>query len=173
MDAAPLGTVIAVWPHSGRPADLVRELKYGRATSVVTELADAMAPLVGDVDMISWVPASPTRRRTRGFDQGELLARAIARRRKVPVRRLLRRRDDVAQTARDLSGRLDGPEVAAAGRRLRFLPSILLIDDVVTTGSTLRAAAAALSTRGAGEISALVATRALCFYRETRTRSEV
>jgi predicted amidophosphoribosyltransferase len=147
-----------VWPHSGRPAELVRELKYGRATSVVTELAEAMVDQVGSVDLITWVPASPARRRRRGFDQGELLARAIGRRCRRPVRRLLARCDDVAQTSRDLEGRLQGPEFSPTGRRLRFGPAVLLVDDVVTTGSTLRAAGSVLLLRGAGSVTALVAT---------------
>jgi predicted amidophosphoribosyltransferase len=161
MDSAPPERVIAIWAHCGRQAELVRELKYGRATSVVTELADAMAARAPVADIVTWVPASTARRRRRGFDQGELLARAIARRRGVRVARLLRRRDDEAQTSRDLEGRLAGPEFVSAGRRLRFEPRVLLIDDVCTTGSTLRAAASVLLRRGAGEIVGLVATRAI------------
>ena len=153
--------VCAVWSHSGRPAELVRELKYGRATSVVTELAEAMAVHVGrGVDLITWVPASPARRRRRGFDQGELLARAIGRRRRIPVRRLLVRVDDVAQTARDLEGRRRGPSFSPVGRRLRSGPVVLVVDDVTTTGSTLRAAGSLLRRRGAGSVSGLVATSA-------------
>ena len=161
MDAVPLERVIAVWPHSGRQAELVRELKYGKGTSVVTELADAMAARAPQADMVTWVPASPARRRQRGFDQSELLARAIARRRKLPARRLLRRRDDIAQTSRDLEGRLAGPEFVSVGRRLRREPWVLLVDDVVTTGSTMRAAASVLQLSGAGNVSGLVATRAI------------
>ncbi|MDW3217991.1 MAG: phosphoribosyltransferase family protein [Acidimicrobiales bacterium] len=156
----PLDRIVAAWPHSGRPADLVRELKYGRATSVITELATAMADLAPAADVVTWIPASPSRRRQRGFDQGELLARAIARRRRLPVKRLLRRTDDTAQTARPLEGRLRGPEFAPVGRRLRFKPALLLVDDVYTTGSTLRAAATLLRERGAESVHGLVATRA-------------
>jgi competence protein ComFC len=163
-------TVAAVWPHQGRPADLVRELKYGRATSVVTELAEAMADVAGRADIVSWVPASPDRRRQRGFDQGELLARAVARRLRVPVRRTLRRTDDMPQTARELEGRLRGPEFSPLGRRMRFKPTVLLIDDVVTTGSTLRSAATVLRVRGAGQVCGLVATRAVVSSRPAESR---
>ncbi|MEQ8840602.1 MAG: hypothetical protein RIB98_06450 [Acidimicrobiales bacterium] len=153
--------IVAVWAHDGHPADLVRELKYGRATTVVTELAEAMADAAPTADVVAWIPASPQRRRQRGFDQGELLARAIARRVGLPARRLLRRVDDLPQTARELEGRLLGPEFTAVGRRLRFGPRLLLVDDVATTGSTLRAGASVLCAAGAAEVVGLVATRAV------------
>ena len=153
--------VVSVWAHTGPAAELVRELKYGRATAVVTELAAAMAAVAPPADLVTWVPASPARRRQRGFDQGELLARAIARRIGLPVRRSLRRLDDDPQTSRQREGRFRGPEFAPVGRRLRFRPSVLLVDDVITTGSSLRSAASVLRARGAGPVGGLVATHAV------------
>lgn len=156
----PLARLDAVWPHQGAAAELVRELKYGRATAVVSDLAEAMAKVAPHADVVAWVPASRDRRRRRGFDQGELLARAVARRLELPVRRALRRTDNVAQTARELEGRLVGPDFAPVGRRFVFEPSVLLVDDVFTTGSTMRSAASVLRSRGAGEVVGLVATKA-------------
>lgn len=154
-----LDRLVAVWPHQGHPAEIVRELKYGRATAVVTELAEKMTPIAPPADLLTWVPASPSRRRRRGFDQCELLARAVARRLGRPARPLLRRVDDVAQTSRDREGRAVGPSLAPQGRRLRFGPSVVLVDDVFTTGATMRAAAAVLRDRGAGAVIGLVATQ--------------
>lgn len=165
-----LDRLVAVWPHAGDAADRVRELKYGRATTVVTTLAEAMADHAPAADVVCWIPASPSRRRQRGFDQGELLARAIARRLGLPVKRQLRRIDDLAQTARPLEGRLLGPDFAPVGRRLRFKPTVLLVDDVYTTGSTLRSAATVLRSRGAGSVHGLVATRAAISGRPAESR---
>ncbi len=152
--------VRACWVHEGQAAELVRELKYGRATAAVTVLADAMAPLVPIVDLVTWAPASAERRRSRGFDQGELLARAVAGRTGLSARRMARRGSDTPQTTRDRAGRIAGPSLVPAGRRLRRWPSVLVIDDVSTTGATLRAMAEVIRAHGAGDVFCLVATKA-------------
>lgn len=152
----------AGWAHEGLAADLVRELKYARVTAHVTPIADRLAvvaPSEFDADLVTWVPCSPSRRRERGFDPAELLARALARRLRVRSAASLRRLDDQPQTARSLQGRLRGPQVRA--RRRLNARRLVLIDDVCTTGSTLRAAAAALRAAGAASIVAVVATAAL------------
>lgn len=149
----------AGWCHEGRAAEVVRALKYGRVTKLVTPLADRMveaAPAARPADVVTWVPCSPTRRTDRGFDPAELLARAVARRLGLRARRLLRRLDDQPQTARTLQGRLAGPELAV--RHRLHGGAVLVIDDVCTTGSTLRAAAEALRAGGATAVVAAVAT---------------
>jgi predicted amidophosphoribosyltransferase len=154
-----LDQVVAAWSHSGLAAARVRSLKYGRATSVVTEIADELALIAPGADLVTWIPSTAGHRRRRGFDPSELLARAVARRRGLPARRLIRRADVVAQTARDRAGRLSGPDLVPAGRnRSSHRPQVLVVDDVCTTGSTLRAAAAALRGWGAGSVVAVVAT---------------
>ena len=149
------------WCHEGGAAELVRALKYGRITSAVTPIADRMASVVAApqvVDVVTWVPCSPTRRSQRGFDPAELLARAVARRLGLRARAMLRRLDDEPQTARSREGRLAGPRLAVRAGRVRG--SVLVVDDVCTTGSTLRAAAAALRAGGAAAVVAAVATTA-------------
>lgn len=149
----------AGWCHEGAAAELVRSLKYGRMTGHVTPIADRMASEIGagcNADLVTWVPCSPSRRADRGFDQGELLARAVARRLGLRARRLLRRLDNQPQTARSREGRLAGPRLIV--RRGGALGSVLVIDDVCTTGSTLRAAAVALLGAGASGVTAAVAT---------------
>ena len=100
--------------------------------------------------------AAPARRRARGYDQSELLARAVARRLAVPARPLLRRRPGRPQTGLDRAGRSAGPGYdalrPATGR-------VLLVDDVSTTGATLRAAVDALRCAGAVDVAAAVVAR--------------
>ena len=70
----------AVGVDDGAAAEAVRMLKYGRSTAVVSALADSLASAAPPVDLVTWCPASRGRRRERGFDQSELLARAVAHR---------------------------------------------------------------------------------------------
>ena len=149
----------AGWCHEGAAAELVRALKYGRVTAAVTPMADRMAsvaPSAQAADLVTWVPCSPTRRRDRGFDPAELLARALARRLRLRAHRLLRRLDDEPQTARTHQGRLAGPRLAVRSGRLAGV--VLVVDDVCTTGSTLRVAAEVLLGGGAAAVVAAVAT---------------
>ena len=156
--------VLAAWLHEGRAAEVVRAFKYGRQTAEVTPLADQMAVMVmacstaRRAELVTWVPCSPSRRRERGFDPAELLARALARRLRLRARGLLRRLDDEPQTARSVAGRRLGPSLSARSRRVPA--RVIVVDDVCTTGSTLRAAAAALRDAGACAVMAVVATAA-------------
>lgn len=156
VEVAGLDDFAACWIHAGEAAALIRSLKYGRSTAQVTPIAARMAAVAPAAEMVTWVPCTPERRRRRGFDPAELLARALARRLDLPVRGSLRRLDQQPQTARSRAGRLAGPELRV--RRARIGGRVLVVDDVCTTGSTLRTAAAALRSAGAGSVAAAVAT---------------
>ena len=142
---------------------LVTKVKYGGVRTGIAWFAEAMAARVvaaGEhVDLVTWVPASRDHRRRRGFDQGEALATPIARQLGVRAIDALRRRGRGSQTRRDRAERLAGPrlETAATSRALVQGRVVLLVDDVVTTGASLRAAAVALRRVGAARIVAVVA----------------
>jgi hypothetical protein len=107
------------------------------------------------LDVLTWAPTGAARRRRRGYDQAELLARAVGRRLGVRARRLLVRvGDHAAQTGRSRQQRLVGPTFVAIGR----VPHrVLVIDDVVTTGATFAAARTALLVGGAHRVHCLAA----------------
>lgn len=145
--------------YAGPARELVARLKYRNARSSVRFLACAMAALVNaaTVDVVTWVPTTAARRRRRGFDHAEILARAVARRLGLPCVALLRRLPGPAQTDRALIERRRGPPLTA---RRRTVPArILVVDDVVTTGATVTAAAHALRRAGAVEVQVVAAAR--------------
>lgn len=141
--------------------DLITAMKYQRHPNTVALLAEVLDDVhdrFADVDVITWAPTSARRRQRRGFDQAELLARAVARRWRLPVRDFLRRDDSQSQTGRSRAERLAGPQFGS--RTVCRWRHVLVLDDVVTTGTTLRHAVAALRAAGAPDVSAVAVAAA-------------
>jgi predicted amidophosphoribosyltransferase len=146
--------------YEGPARELVARLKYRNDRRVLAWLADGIAALLEPPPgaVVTWVPTTDVRRRGRGFDQARLLAKAVARRWRVPCRELLRRRDGTPQTGRSLVQRQEGVDIVV---HRGFAPAggvpCILVDDVVTTGATLRTAAVALRATGASWIGGVAA----------------
>jgi hypothetical protein len=141
---------------------MVLGLKYRNARRVAADLAVHIARSVrnpGHLDVVTWAPTSARRVADRGYDPAELLARAVADLLGLPCRRLLHRgRRSSPQAGKARAARLVGPQFI--GRPLWRAPRVLLIDDVTTTGATLREGAEALLAAGASEVQCLAATAA-------------
>lgn len=121
--------------------------------------ARAPTALVAGVRAVVPVPGDPVRRRRRGEDHAALLAAAVGRATGLPVLPLLARpRSAPAQHRQDRAGRRRVPRPL-----VRAPPPavVLLVDDVHTTGATLRAAADALRDAGADRVVVLTALRTL------------
>lgn len=147
----------ALLRYDGPARDLVARVKYRNARAAVGWLATGMAALVADapIAVVTWAPTSPAHRRRRGFDQAELLARRVAAELDRPCRSLLARAAGPAQTGRSRADRRRGPSFTA--RRSLAGAAVLVVDDVITTGATMGAAATALRAAGAGSIVAVAA----------------
>lgn len=109
-------------------------------------------------DLVTWVPISRKRRRERGYDQAQVLAKRTAKRLGLPCVRTLRkvknnRRQSSIQDPAERRGNVKN--VYRAVRPERFAGKrILLIDDIITTGATLSECAGVLRTSGADRVSA-------------------
>lgn len=168
--------IAAPFVYEGALREVVARLKYRDRRIALTWLADAVADRVcvtlqeasgcAPPEVITWPPTTRARRAQRGFDQAELLARAVAARLGVPARPMLLRcsGSEQPQTGRSRAERRRAfpsfnvlPSFARQG--LLHCCSVLVVDDVVTSGSTLQSAARTLrafgvTTIGAGVIAA-------------------
>jgi ComF family protein len=156
----------------------VRRALMGLKFSGLSDVAEAFAPFMaealarappsgsaigeGGSAVLTWVPLGPQRRRRRGYDQAEVLARAVGALSGWPVRRLLRRVIETAPQARRA-----GPE-----RRLALLGAfapagpvassrVVLVDDVLTSGATAAECASVLRGAGAVDVGLIAAARSL------------
>jgi ComF family protein len=155
--------VRAPFLYQGPIARAIKGMKFAGWHAVGWHLAGAMTE-VSDLrgDVVTWVPLSGRRLRRRGFDQAEVLARAVASRLGSPVRLLLRRGRDLGSSQARRTGADRRTALAGAFRAVEEIQAeVILVDDVLTTGSTAAACAGALKQAGAGRVSVLVAARSL------------
>lgn len=155
------GAAYAHYYH-GAAGGMVRNLKYRSVRVIADRMSADVARAAKQLDIrnlraVTAVPMHPKRLRLRGFNHAELLARGVARELNVPYRELLYRTRDAQQQARlDHRERLTNLRgafaVTEAAREFVRDGTILLIDDVRTTGATAVNCAAALRDGGAAHV---------------------
>ena len=153
--------------HTDLARRLVIRLKHGANACIAEELAEIVLPLPSALRLspdtvVTWVPMPENRKRERCVDHAALLADAIARKLRLLCRPLLLRRETGAHTQRGLGRalRLRNLENAYAPAR-RIASPVLLIDDVLTTGTTARRCVEALKAGGARQITVLTITHSV------------
>jgi ComF family protein len=161
---------VAAYRSRGLVRKLVHEFKYGRQRHLRHPLAGWLGETMSDLrlrgrsfDMIVPVPLHPARERERGFNQATLLAELLSSSIGVPLRSVLERvRYTTTQTAYDRSERMENLHDAFRLRKKMNVRElrVLLIDDVLTTGSTLSECARVLKEAGAISVHAATAARA-------------
>ncbi len=132
---------------------------------LATPLAGLMERAIAiddNFDAVVAVPLHWRKKWARGFNQAELLARHVAKKRRIPlVNALRRKRTTAVQASLAMAGRRRNvagafsirPNAAVGGKR------ILLVDDVMTTGATATACATALKRAGAKSVSLVTLAR--------------
>jgi len=173
LSSTTLSHVRAVGPFDDVLRDVVHGLKFqGRRTLAARLgplLREAAGDLLADADAVVPVPLHPWRQWRRTYNQADLLAVTLG----CPVWRVLRRRRATPpQTALDRQARqanvrrafaLGGwlPGAAARARRQIDGRTLVLVDDVLTTGATLDTCARVLLDAGAQQVHAITVARAL------------
>ncbi|MGI8946091.1 MAG: ComF family protein [Thermoleophilaceae bacterium] len=154
--------------YEGPARALVRALKFRGAAGLAGPMAaqiaaGAPARMLAPAPVLVPVPLQALRARRRGFNQAERLAAELARRTGLEARDCMRRRGNgPRQVGRGRAERLAGVAGALELRRGAEAPQrAVLVDDVVTTGATLRACAAVLRAAGAREVRALAYAKTL------------
>ena len=161
---------VAAYRSRGLVRKLVHDFKYGTQRYLRYPLAAWLRETLHDerlrgrhFDLIVPVPLHPARQRERGFNQAALLADLLADSMQVPARLVLERtRYTTTQTAYDRAERMENLAGAFRLRKNRDVRDlrVLLIDDVLTTGSTLSECARVLKVAGAISVHAATAARA-------------
>jgi len=153
--------------YDGMVKKAIKTVKYRFAYDVVGELVDCIPDesldffrtsyIVNHTSMIIPIPLHPFRYRYRGFNQAEVIAHALAKRLDIPVRSgfLMRTKKTIPQVdMKDRNKRLSNMKdvftvKSDSSTRQYNDTAILLVDDVFTTGATLRSAASVLKHNGA------------------------
>lgn len=166
--APPLDRCLAAVSYEYPWSNLITGYKFrqqpGRAAALALLLRSApwVEPALESADLVLPMPLSRARLKQRGFNQALLLARRLAPDKTAP-RLLLRLTDRPAQSSLTRQERLTGLEQAFAIEPLRYArikgARIVLLDDVMTSGATLFAAARVLRAAGAAHITGVVVAR--------------
>lgn len=140
---------VAVWRYGGPIAHALHRMKYRGASHVAPPLAEALHEICRPMtfDLVVPIPLAAARLRRRGFNQARELARRLA---PVDVDALIRTRETMSQVGRRFAERHRNLRGAFSADPMRIRGrSVLLIDDVVTTGATVSEASRTLYAAGA------------------------
>lgn len=174
LPPGPLQRVLSATVYGGIAALAIERLKYGARTEYAPWIAQWMIPSLNLLDpsaegRLLAIPLHRARLKNRGFNQAELLAQHLAKAtgRQLLPSVILRQRNTPSQTRLTKKKRLENMrEAFSCDPQNHPLAgsTIILIDDVATSGATLQAAALALQPLSPGKILALTACRAAPIY---------
>jgi ComF family protein len=165
--ASPLDCIRSVAYFGGHLRTAIHHFKYEDLRVLAEPLGRLMAEAWGQVgvpsDLVVPVPLHPIRLHQRGYNQSALLARELGRHLQVPVAddAMERTRNTAPQTSLGVEERRANVHQAFSAQRARLAGCrVILVDDVLTSGATLEACAAALRQAGAHSVHGFTLARA-------------
>jgi len=154
-------------------SDMVHALKYegwSRLSLPMGRRMAAVLPQASGSQVVVPVPTTPGRRRMRGYNQADLLARVVSGQTGYPLVEALRRPrggSQVKSSPRERQANVSGAFRMVGAARSRIEDAeVILVDDVLTTGATAKAAASVLGAAGAKSVGLVTFSRALPFGEE-------
>lgn len=159
----------SVYGFQGPIQHLIHELKYNGRLASAKYLAEGLCQFLKDnadykgYNCIAAVPLHPVRKRERGFNQSELLARSLAKNSGLEyINPIKRKHYTKSQTLLHKDERLKNLSGAFCIRKGQNVTgkNVILVDDVFTTGSTLNEVSKVLLQAGASKVAGLTASRA-------------
>lgn len=151
--------------YTGDVRQSLHRYKFRGATAYYRIYAELMADCLREngvtADLVTWVPLSRKRLRKRGYDQARLLAEEVARLTHLPCEQTLEKpiHNSAQSGTRSAEERIRNVQGVYRAVTSFCGESILLIDDIVTTGATLSAAADVLLNVGAEQVTGLTLAR--------------
>ncbi len=149
---------VSAYEYEGQARQAILQYKFRgkkeKATGFAQALTLALPPRWQTADVVCWVPVSRQRRKERGYDQSELVARKVAKAIGRPCRKLLQKVvNNQPQHELNADQRWENVRnVYLADNKKCQGKTILLIDDIVTTGATMLECASCLLRAGAKEV---------------------
>lgn len=163
-----LDAAFSGWFFTNGLEDVIHSLKYNDRAKLGIELGRHLGQLIspaslGTVDILTAVPLHRVKKRDRGYNQANWIAKGVAEVWHIPFSKkiLKRNRFTVSQTTLDKEERQANMAYAFTAQGKIKNKSFVIIDDVLTTGSTMSACAMALKNTGAAHVYSLTVSAPL------------
>ncbi len=154
-EGVPYNKCYAPFAYKDGIKSAILRMKYGNRASSFRYFAREIAAELGGkrFDFITFVPQNRKTHRKRGYNQTELIARELGKLLKLPVKSTLRRSEKgEKQVSLTKAARLNNARRLYSAKKLKLEGSCLIIDDVITTGATMKACCRLLRKMGCSEV---------------------